>query len=158
MAVKDFLTISRAKIQLTSLPTAALGLTLGSTALRDLIQPEAFIYVLLFHNLLAFACGLNCACDLAVDEKYKRSLSDAVRALGAVKIRRILGFEVILSLAMIVWLAALKGNAFLSWLRSGSSRESPIRCLRSGSRNGGRSASSRSWEAFTSCLSPAAGS
>lgn len=109
-AFKDFLTISRAEIQLTSLPTAALGVTLGSTGFHDLLSPAVLLYVVLFFTLLTFSCNLNCACDLDVDDKYKTRLSAAVRALGIARLRFVLRVELIISLALIIWLAVLKHN------------------------------------------------
>jgi len=108
--LRDLLIVSRANIQLTSLPTAAIGMTLAANSGRDLVRLTVLLYVILFFTLLTYACNLNCLSDLGVDEKYKKRMSEAVRSVGIPRLKFIMGLELAVSAAIIVWLAVLKHN------------------------------------------------
>jgi 4-hydroxybenzoate polyprenyltransferase len=94
-----FLEISRAKIQLATLPHALLGLFL---ALRPISFLHAFVYVLLYFVMITFACNVNALYDFHVDRKYKTYMSDAILKLGFKRVR----FLVILELMSIIALIA----------------------------------------------------
>ncbi len=108
--LRDFLIVSRANIQLTSLPTAVIGMTLAANSSRDLVRLTGVLYVILFFTLLTYACNLNCLSDLGVDEKYKKRMSEAVRSVGIPRLKFIMGLELTVSVAIIIWLAVLKHN------------------------------------------------
>lgn len=108
---RDFLTISRANIQIASLPTAALGIILAATAWHDLCRLTVFLFVFAFFVILTFSCHLNCLSDLDVDKKYKTYLSAAVQAIGIPRLKIILWLEAGVALAAIIFLWLLKGEA-----------------------------------------------
>jgi 4-hydroxybenzoate polyprenyltransferase len=109
--VRDFLAISRANIQIASLPTALVGAAMAAGKLSDLWDIGVLLYVLLFFLVLTFACNLNCLSDAEVDAKFKKTMSDAVRAIGPARIKTILGVEALLAVALIAALAILKKSA-----------------------------------------------
>jgi 4-hydroxybenzoate polyprenyltransferase len=105
------LIISRANIQIASLPTAALGMILAARAWHDLCRLTVFLYVFIFFVILTFSCHLNCLSDLDVDKKYKTDLSGAVQAIGIPRLKIMLGLEAGVALAAIIVLWLLKGEA-----------------------------------------------
>lgn len=110
---RAFLTVSRANIQTASFPTAALGLTLAVHDVREWLRLPSLLYLLFFFTLLTFACQWNCLHDLEVDSKYKKYMSDAVRAIGIPRLKIILGIEFGFACLILGSLAAMKGSAFL---------------------------------------------
>jgi len=113
MFFSNFLKISRANIQVASLPTAILGILLGITNVGILSNLSVIIYVILFFVSLTFACNLNCLCDLNVDEKYKTYMSNAVKSIGVRNIKIILVLELIIIFSLIFYLF-LEGYVFTS--------------------------------------------
>jgi 4-hydroxybenzoate polyprenyltransferase len=109
-SIKDFLVISRANIQIASLPTAAVGVILAAGGASELWNISVFLYILLFFLVLTFACNLNCLADADVDSKFKKRMSEAVRSLGGTRMRAILVCEALLAAGSIVGLALLKKN------------------------------------------------
>jgi 4-hydroxybenzoate polyprenyltransferase len=109
-SIKDFLVISRANIQIASLPTAAVGVILAVRDVSDLWDISVFLYILLFFLVLTFACNLNCLTDVDVDAKFKKRMSEAVRSLGGGRMRGILLCEALLAAGLIIGLAVLKKN------------------------------------------------
>ena len=112
--LKNFLIISRAKIQIASLPTASLGIALEAKNWNDVLNVPSFLFILLFFIILTFACNLNCLCDVSVDRKFKKYMSDAVQALSSLRIKLLLTIEVIAALAIIILLCFLKKSAVYS--------------------------------------------
>jgi 4-hydroxybenzoate polyprenyltransferase len=94
--VLDFLTISRAKLQLASFPHATLGIILGISGLTNLISLSIVTYILLVFTLITFACNINCLCDMDVDGRHKKYMSNAAKSIGSKNIKIILGLELIL--------------------------------------------------------------
>jgi 4-hydroxybenzoate polyprenyltransferase len=110
-ALRDFLVISRAGIQIASLPTALIGCALAARVRASLWDPCVLVYVLLFFVVLTFACNLNCLTDKDVDARHKKRMSEAVRSLGEKRIKAILAVEAVLALALAGLLAVLKRDA-----------------------------------------------
>lgn len=104
---RDFLTVSRANIQIASLPTALIGPALAARRLPELWDMRVGIFVLLFFVLLTFACNLNCLEDREVDARHKRSMSRAVASLGAGRVRSILAVEALAAVGLGVALAII---------------------------------------------------
>lgn len=94
--ISNFLFLSRAKLQLASLPHATLGIFLGATSFSAILNISILIYVLLLFVMITFACNLNCLYDFSVDRKYKKYMSNAVEAIGITNIRIIVILEFIL--------------------------------------------------------------
>ena len=107
-ALRDFLIISRANIQIASLPTALIGPVLAAGKLSELWDAELLLFVALFFVVLTFACNLNCLADAEVDEFHKRAMSGAVRSMGKARIKRILAAEALVALAIAAALAVIK--------------------------------------------------
>jgi len=106
--LKNFLIISRANIQIASLPTAALGIVLASRNWEDIFNLPVLLYILLFFTILTYSCNINCVNDLRVDEKSKKHLSDAVKAIGIQKLKTVLAIELFVSIIIIISLCILK--------------------------------------------------
>jgi len=109
--IKDFLIISRANIQISSLTTAALGIVLAARDWRDLMNVSVVLFIFLFFIILTFSCNLNCLTDVDVDAKSKIRLSDSVRSLGPAKIKIILRSEAFLAAGLCIALAICEKNA-----------------------------------------------
>jgi 4-hydroxybenzoate polyprenyltransferase len=109
--VRDFLAISRANIQVASLPTALIGCALAAGRLPELWDAGVLLYVLLFFAVLTFACNLNCLADADVDALFKKGMSEAVRSIGPARIRAILAVEAVLAVGLAAGLAYLKKDA-----------------------------------------------
>lgn len=107
-ALRDFLIISRANIQVASLPTALIGPVLAAGKLSELWDADLLLFVALFFVVLTFACNLNCLADAEVDELHKRAMSGAVRSMGKSRIKRILAAEALVALAIAAALAVSK--------------------------------------------------
>jgi 4-hydroxybenzoate polyprenyltransferase len=113
-AFKNFLTISRANIQIASLPTALLGVVYSAQGWQEVFNLSVLVYVLLFFVLLTYACSINCVSDVEVDSHFKRNLSDAVCSLGPSSLKLILFLEIFVSLALIGLLCLLKQDIIYS--------------------------------------------
>jgi 4-hydroxybenzoate polyprenyltransferase len=111
MSVRDFLVISRANIQVASLPTALVGCALAADKLADLWDAGVIVFVLLFFTVLTFACNLNCLADVEVDARHKKKMSAAVRSMGEGRIKRLLVAEAALAVVLSAGLAVYEGNA-----------------------------------------------
>jgi len=107
-SLQDFLAISRAKIQLASLPTAALGIILTASRWSDVYSLKSLLFIVLFFTLLTYACNLNCLYDLDVDSKFKTYMSDAVRSFGIPRLIHLLRWELILTVILITALCFLE--------------------------------------------------
>lgn len=105
--IKNFLLISRAKIQIGTFPHAALGLVLGSNSFLDLTGWSILIYIILYFLLITYACNINCYFDMDVDKLYKKDLYNASKSIGIKNIKFILLFEVILISLLIYFLFLL---------------------------------------------------
>ncbi len=114
--ILNFLKISRANIQIASLPTAVLGILLGITSLEMLLSQYILAYIVLFFTILTFSCNLNCLCDLKVDGKYKTYLSNAVKSMGIKNVKIILVLELLLISFLIAYL--FQGGYFITALLS----------------------------------------
>jgi len=114
--ILNFLKISRANIQIASLPTAVLGILLGITSLEMLLSQYVLAYIVLFFTILTFSCNLNCLCDLKVDGKYKTYLSNAVKSMGIKNVKIILVLELLLISFLIAYL--FQGGYFITALLS----------------------------------------
>jgi 4-hydroxybenzoate polyprenyltransferase len=109
--IRDFLVVSRANIQVASLPTALVGAVLAAGKLSELWDVGLLLYVLLFFLILTFACNLNCLSDEDVDAKFKKNMSDSVRSIGPSRMKAILSVEVLLAVGLIAGLVMLKNSA-----------------------------------------------
>ena len=106
--------MSRANIQVASLPTAALGVLLAAKNQADIIDPSIFLYIFLFFTALTYSCHVNCLNDLAVDEKYKKNLSDAVKSLSIPTLKKIMSIELLIAGIIIISLCFLKKDIIYS--------------------------------------------
>jgi len=106
--LKNFLIISRANIQIASLPTAALGVVLAAQSWEEVFGIPVLIYILLFFLILTYSCNVNCISDVEVDQKFKRYMSEAVLTFKPGTLKRIIFFEVILVLVLTSILCILK--------------------------------------------------
>ncbi len=92
----NFLRISRANVQLASLPHAILGMLLAAPAINIVLTLDVLLYVVLVFAMITLSCNINCLCDVDVDRKYKTYMSNALEAIGAGKVKRIIFLEIIL--------------------------------------------------------------
>jgi 1,4-dihydroxy-2-naphthoate octaprenyltransferase len=106
--LKSFLLISRANIQIASLPTAALGIILASRTWSDIFQIPVLLFILLFFVVLTYSCHINCLHDAEVDKKYKRYMSDAVQSLGISAVKKIMAAEIALACGLILLLCLVQ--------------------------------------------------
>lgn len=109
----NFLAISRANIQVASLPTALIGCVLAADELSDIWDISVVLYVALFFVVLTFACNLNCLADADLDAAHKTRLSEAVRSMGKGRIKTILAIEAFAAVTLAAGLAVLKKDAVL---------------------------------------------
>ena len=100
MKLKDFLTISRANIQVSTIPTALFGIVLSKNSIFSLMSA---LYILLYLLIITFACNINCLYDYGVDLKYKKSMAYAVKNLGKHTIKKILFVEAAVILAVMLY-------------------------------------------------------
>ena len=114
--ISNFLTISRANIQIASLPTVALGIFFGANSLSAVLNLHTLIYIVLFFVSLTFSCNLNCLYDLSVDEKYKTYMSNALKSLGRRNVKIILLVELFIIFSLIGCL--ILGNYLITSLFS----------------------------------------
>jgi 4-hydroxybenzoate polyprenyltransferase len=134
---KSFLSVSRANIQVASLPTATLGVLLAAKERAEIIDPSIFLYILLFFTVLTYSCQVNCLNDLEVDEKYKKNLSDAVKFLGISALKKIISIELIITGIIIISLCFIKKDiifllAFLGIMSGNIYSAPPLRLKKRG--------------------------
>ena len=106
--LKNFLIISRANIQIASLPTAALGVALAAKSWSDILNLPVLLYIILFFVILTYSCNINCLNDLEVDEKHKNYLSHAVKSIGIPKLKFLMAAELLIAGIIIISLCILK--------------------------------------------------
>jgi 4-hydroxybenzoate polyprenyltransferase len=106
--LKNFLIVSRANIQIASLPTAALGVALAAKNWTDIFNLSVILYIILFFVILTYSCNINCLNDLEVDEKHKYYLSNAVKSIGIPKLKILMTTELIIAGIIIISLCILK--------------------------------------------------
>lgn len=99
--IKDFLVISRAKIQIGTPPHPLLGLILGSSSVMALFSVPAVLYLALYFLLITFACNINCLFDINIDQKYKSYMSKSLLNLGKTKVKAIILTESVLIFGLI---------------------------------------------------------
>ncbi len=107
--LRNFLVISRAKVQTVSFASATLGVLLGAGAINAVLSWDVVAFILLFYVLITFACNINCYCDVEVDRLRKRELQKAVSYFGKRKMRIILALEAVISLILALFLG-LRGH------------------------------------------------
>ena len=112
-ALRDFLTVSRARIQLVSLASALLGPSMAAHSLYGLGDADVLLFVALFYINVTFACNINCYYDRDVDRLYKRELYFATERLGN-RLKYTMAMEILASLIITAillihgkWLAAV---------------------------------------------------
>lgn len=103
--------VSRANIQVASLPTAVLGIALAAHYWRDFYRLDVFLFIVLFFLILTFSCHVNCLHDQDVDAKYKQYMSKAVKQIGVSRLKKWIVGETIFSFALVVALAVIKQKA-----------------------------------------------
>jgi len=106
--LKNFLIVSRANIQIASLPTAALGIALAAKNWSDILNIPVLLFIILFFVILTYSCNINCLSDLEVDEKHKNYLSQAVKSIGISKLKILMTAELIIAGIIIIFLCILK--------------------------------------------------
>ena len=106
--LKNFLIVSRANIQIASLPTAAIGVALAAKTWSDILNLPVLLYIILFFVILTYSCNINCLNDLEVDEKHKNYLSHAVKSIGIPKLKILMTAELIIAGIIIISLCILK--------------------------------------------------
>jgi len=105
---KNFLIVSRANIQIASLPTATLGVALAAKNWADIFNMPVLLFIILFFIILTYSCNINCLNDLEVDEKHKNYLSKAVKSIGISKLKILVTMELIFAGIIIISLCILK--------------------------------------------------
>lgn len=106
--LKNFLIVSRANIQIASLPTATLGIVLASKSWADIFDLSVLLYIILFFIILTYSCNINCLHDLEVDEKSKKYLSNAVKSIGIPKLKILITIELLIACIIIIFLCIIK--------------------------------------------------
>jgi len=102
--IGDFLTISRANIQVATIPHALLGIFLAAATLEDITTIDNLLYVILYFVLITFACNVNCLYDIDVDKHYKVSLYRGVISLGIKNVKMLTVLEEIMAIFLIFFL------------------------------------------------------
>ncbi len=100
--------MSRANIQIASLPSAALGIILAAKNWADIFNLPILLYIILFFIILTYSCNINCLNDLEVDEKHKNYLSNAVKSIGIPKLKILMTIELVIAGIIIISLCLLK--------------------------------------------------
>lgn len=113
--LRSFLIVSRWEIQLVSFASATLGPILAASNLRELLNMDVGLFIVLFYLVATFSCNINCYYDVDVDALYKKRLSNAVRAIGRRRMAVIMTAEVLLAIAISIILA-LHGHLITSIL------------------------------------------
>ena len=98
-SLKDFLTVSRWKIQLVSLASALLGPSIAAKSIYDLGNMDVLLFIALFYVTVTFSCNINCYYDRDVDRLYKKELYFATERLGT-GLRYMMALEIILALVL----------------------------------------------------------
>lgn len=93
-----FLTISRANIQVATIPHALIGISLAANDIEDILTIFTLLYVFLCILLITFASNINCLYDRDVDRHYKIHLYEATELLGLQTVKYILAVEMIVAL------------------------------------------------------------
>lgn len=106
--------VSRANIQIASLPTASLGIVLASKSWADMINLPAILYIVLFFTILTYSCNINCLNDIEVDEISKKNLSKAVKEIGAPNLKKVMSIEILIASLIILLLCILKRDFIYS--------------------------------------------
>ncbi len=124
---KDFVQVSRFKIQLASLPHATLGVFMAVSKFEELVTPLTGAYVILTFLLITYSCHINCLYDVDVDLKYKRYLAEAVLRLGRPFMWKLIAADTLLAGLILLyiafsgrWVTAILGAAgmVLAWIYS----------------------------------------
>jgi len=133
---RDFLTVSRARIQIVSLASALLGPSMAASSISDLMSTDVLLFILLFYITVTFSCNINCYYDRDVDRLYKKDLYFATERLGK-RLNYIMATEVVSGLAISLilimrgrWIAGSLGvlGLFLAYAYSSP----PLRVKRRG--------------------------
>ncbi len=98
-SLRDFLTVSRAKIQMVSLASALLGPSMAASTIYDLIDADVLLFIALFYIIVTFSCNINCYYDMDVDRLYKKELYFATKRLGK-RLKYVMLAEVALGIAV----------------------------------------------------------
>jgi 4-hydroxybenzoate polyprenyltransferase len=106
--------VSRANIQVASLPTATLGVLLAAKSQAEILDLSVILYIIIFFTILTYSCQINCLNDLEVDEKYKKYLSNAVKSLGVPTLKALMTTELLIAGIIILFLCFLKKNIIYS--------------------------------------------
>jgi len=117
-ALRAFLSISRANVQVVSFASATLGVFLGAGSFEDVLSLDVLVFVILFFILITFACNINCVFDVAVDRLRKKGLAAAVMYFGKKRLRNLLFLEALIALCLSIFLIFRKhwDVAFLALL------------------------------------------
>jgi 1,4-dihydroxy-2-naphthoate octaprenyltransferase len=92
---KNFLIVSRANIQIASLPTATLGVALAAKNWADIFNMPVLLFIILFFIILTYSCNINC-------------LSKAVKSIEISKLKILVTMELIFAGIIIISLCILK--------------------------------------------------
>jgi 4-hydroxybenzoate polyprenyltransferase len=103
-AVRYFLEISRAKVQLVSFASATLGIFFGAESFEELLDRDILAFIVLFYISITFACNINCYYDVDVDFLRKKGLYTAVSYFGKTWMRVIISLELIAAMVLAVYL------------------------------------------------------
>ncbi|NHI92289.1 MAG: hypothetical protein EAX96_07275 [Candidatus Lokiarchaeota archaeon] len=97
--IKDFLIVSRANIQIGTIPNAMLGIFLGISHITQ-FNIFSLLYCILYFVSITFACNLNCYFDVDVDKLYKKQMYEATMNIGSKNMKIIMISE--LSIILII--------------------------------------------------------
>lgn len=94
-------------LQIASPPHALLGAALAAPTIREVFTLPVFLYLLLTHALITFACLVNSLYDREVDRRHKVSIARAVERLGVRRMNILIlmsvGIVVLLSVILALW-------------------------------------------------------
>lgn len=100
--IKNFFTISRAKIQIATLSNSMLGIFLAFK-INSINLIDFLIYIFLSILLTTFASNINCFYDVDVDKHYKIELAKAIEEIGIRRVKKIIIAETLLALLLIFY-------------------------------------------------------
>ncbi len=113
--IRNFLVISRAKIQIATVSNSLIGIFLAGFYNNFFL---IIFYVFLSVLLTTFASNINCLYDKNVDMHYKTELAKAINEIGERNVLKILLIEIVISILCIIYLFynGYKTTAFLASL------------------------------------------
>lgn len=102
--IRDWISISRAKMEVATIVNPLIGIFMAANNLNDLLNFSILVYIIIYLLIITMASELNCLCDLDVDRLYKKNLYFAVLSIGKRKIKIVVFSKIFLSLLLMTYL------------------------------------------------------